>query len=326
MCKSSHNLTMLDFFRRRTFLCLFDNRRKIFFFSDSTWNMGASRIGSCSCRVHTVLVAVLWRHDTVCRHQNRTVEALKFFFLFPPCISIVSDKVRIFLEGRIVMCRKHLRMCVNIHTCPLCLFQKHLQITKIMPGNKDSWIFANPNVDFCDLRISISLCIGFVQKFHHLHTVTSGLQCQCSQLICTQGIIQSRCKCPLQKCVNLHICMCKCRCMFCISSQSFQPVSDQFTKAADIFILCRKNSHARSFCFKIRFRSFPECCFRKYFSIFHFPDQFFFCRQCIFNSFNDRIFIKIRIGDRRKQIHYDHLIYIGLNLFSIETKLRSHCA
>ena len=188
--------------------------------------MFTSRISHSSCRIDPVFVAVLWRNNTVCSHHDRTMKTLKLFFLFPPCISIVSDKVRIFLEGRVVMCRKHLRMCVNIHTCPLCLFQKHLQITKIMPGNKDSWIFANPNVDFCDLRISISLCIGFVQKFHHLHTVTSGLQCQCSQLICTQGIIQSRCKCPLQKCVNLHIGMCKCRRMFRISCKAFQPVSN----------------------------------------------------------------------------------------------------
>ena len=135
------------------------------------------------------------------------MEALKFFFLFPPCISIVSDKVRILFKYRIVMCRKHLRMCIDIHTCSLCLFQEHLQIAEIMSGNKDSWIFSNSNVNFCDLRISISLCIGFVQKFHHFYAVTSCFQSQCCQLVRTQGIIQRCRKCFLQKCIDFPVCM-----------------------------------------------------------------------------------------------------------------------
>ena len=223
------------------------------------------------------------------------------------------------------MCRKHLRMCIDIHTCPLCLFQEHFQIAEIMSGNKDSWIFSNSNVNFCDLRISISLCIGFVQKFHHFYAIVSCLQGQCSQLIRAQGIIQSRSKCPLQKCVDLYICMCKCRCMFCISSKTFQSVGDQFTKASDILILCRKNSYFRSFLFIFCLCSIPQCSFRKILCICHFLKELFLFLQSIFDSFNDRIFIKICICDRCKQIHYDHLVYIILNLFSLRAKFCGHC-
>ena len=59
-------------------------------------------------------IAVLRRDDAVGSHEDRSVEAFKFFFLFPPCVSIVSDKVWIFFEGWVVVGREHLReMCIR---------------------------------------------------------------------------------------------------------------------------------------------------------------------------------------------------------------------
>ena len=81
-----------------------------------------------------------------------------------------------------------------------------------------------------------------------------------------------------------------------------------------------------SFCFKLPFCPIPECCFRKQLLICHFLKKFFFFQQSIFDTPDDRIFIKICIRDRRKQIHYDHLIYTVRNLFSLGAKPCRHCA
>ena len=38
----------------------------------------------------SIFVAVLWWYYTVCSHKYWTIEAFKFFFLFPPSISVVG--------------------------------------------------------------------------------------------------------------------------------------------------------------------------------------------------------------------------------------------
>ena len=76
------------------------------------------------------------------------------------------------------MCRKHLRMSVDIHAGSLCLLKKHFQIMQVMSGNKYTRIFADSDVDLCDLRISVGCCICPVEKFHHTHTEISCLKCQ----------------------------------------------------------------------------------------------------------------------------------------------------
>ena len=50
----------------------------------------------------------LRRHDAVRRHQDRSVERLKFLLLTPPCIAVITLKIRIFLKCRIILRRKHL--------------------------------------------------------------------------------------------------------------------------------------------------------------------------------------------------------------------------
>ena len=221
MGKTSDDLSALNLLWRRTFLCMLDHSRKVFLFTFCSRNMFTSRISHSSCRIDPVFVAVLWRNNTVCSHHDRTMKTLKLFFLFPPCISIISCKIRIFFECRIVMCRKHLWMCIDIHTCPLRLFQQHFQITEIVSWNQDSRIVSNPDIYFCDLRISISLCICLIKKCHHLYTIFSGFQRQGCQFFRTESIIQCCGKCSLKKSIQFFLIMKKCKCMLLISGKPF---------------------------------------------------------------------------------------------------------
>ena len=99
------------------------------------------------------------------------MEAFKFLFLFPPCISVVADEVWIFFESGIIVCWKHFRMSVYIHTASLCLFEQHFKVTKVMTGNKDAWTGANTDVYLCDFWISVGGSIGIVKESHTVHTV-----------------------------------------------------------------------------------------------------------------------------------------------------------
>ena len=122
MGKAAQDLTLLDLCRSRAVLGLFNDLGKIFLFANLTGDVLTARISGCAGGVETVFVAVPRRNNAVSSHENRSVEALKFFLLFPPCVSIVADKVRILLKGRVVVGRKHLGVGVDIHSGALGLF------------------------------------------------------------------------------------------------------------------------------------------------------------------------------------------------------------
>ena len=103
-------------------LGLLNDLRKIFLFANLTGDVLTAWVSGCAGGVEAVFIAVLRRDDAVGSHEDRSVEAFKFFFLFPPCVSIVSDKVWIFFEGRVVVGREHLRVSVDIHPGALGLF------------------------------------------------------------------------------------------------------------------------------------------------------------------------------------------------------------
>src|SRR5699024_7085226 len=95
-------------------------------------NMFTARKSYRACGIDSVSVAVAWRNKTVGRQQDRPVEGGKFFLLLPPCVSVISRKMAVFLECRIIVCRKHFRMCIYIYACAFRLLQQHFQISQIM--------------------------------------------------------------------------------------------------------------------------------------------------------------------------------------------------
>ena len=114
--KAADNFARFYFPRRGAALCVFDNTRKILFFADIAFNMNAARKTRHARRIQAVLIAFFGRNDTVCGHQNRAVKTFKFFFLLPPRVAVVSDKVLVFFKSRIIVRRKHFRVGVNVNT------------------------------------------------------------------------------------------------------------------------------------------------------------------------------------------------------------------
>ena len=145
--------------------------------------MFAARIAGCSRGKETVFIGILWRYDTVGRHQDRSMEGRKFFRLFPPCISVIADKMLILFKRRIIMGRQHFRMGIYIHAAVLCLLQKHFQIPQIVSGYQNARALAHTDIDLCNLRITIGFRVGSIQKCHALHAILSCLQCQRHQII-----------------------------------------------------------------------------------------------------------------------------------------------
>ena len=221
MCKSAGNGSCLDLCRNRTCLCLGNNFREILGLAICAVNMSAAGESCRSGRPEAVLIALCGRHHTVGRHQNRTIELLKLLFLFPPCISVISCEMRIFLKCRIIMCRKHLGVCIDIYTSPFRLFQKHFQIAKVMTGDQNTRIFTDTNVNLCHFRIPIGLCIRLIQKSHTVYTVLTGLQSKRHQIVYSKRIIQSLRKCFLDKRIHFFIVLKQRICMLGIGRKSF---------------------------------------------------------------------------------------------------------
>ena len=167
--------------------------------------MAAARITCGTCCPKPVLVAVSRRHDAVGCHQDRTIEGRKLLLLLPPCIAVVACKVLVLLECRIIMSRKHLRVRVDIHACPLGLLEQLLQILQVMAGNKDARIAANTDIDRGNLRIAIRTCIRSIQECHAINAILAGLKRQCNKIIHCQGIVQRLCERLLNERINLFI-------------------------------------------------------------------------------------------------------------------------
>ena len=91
------------------------------------------------------------------------VETFKFFFLFPPGISIVSCQVLVFLQLRIVMCGKHFAVGIYIYSCTFGLFQQFFEVFQVVSADKNTRIVADADIYFGDFGISVAACIRFVQ-------------------------------------------------------------------------------------------------------------------------------------------------------------------
>src|SRR5699024_7810969 len=107
MGKAADDLTTFNFFRRLAFFSVCDNLTKVFIAIFISFNVSAAGKASRSGRINAVLIAFLWWYNTVSRKENWSVKGFKFFLLLPPGITIVTHKVIVFFEIRIIMSRQH---------------------------------------------------------------------------------------------------------------------------------------------------------------------------------------------------------------------------
>ena len=73
------------------------------------------------------------RHDTVGCEQEATVECLELIDLFPPCVAVISGKMRILLEEWIVLTGEHFGVGIDIDTGSCGLFEQFMEVVQVMP-------------------------------------------------------------------------------------------------------------------------------------------------------------------------------------------------
>ena len=206
-------------------------------------------------------IAVLGRHHAVGGHEDRTVKGFEFLPLFPPCIAVVPGKMAVFLKERIVMGRKHFPMSIHVHTGPLCLFQKHLQIFQVMTGNENARIAPYTDIHLCDFRLSIGRRIGFIQKSHALDAVFAGFHGQGEKVIYGKVPIQQTGQRVFKEIVDFPGFFMKNPCMAQVSGKTFQTIGNELTKRPDIFVFFGKYANFRIVIGTIR--RLPESSIRK---------------------------------------------------------------
>ena len=96
----------------------------------------------------------------------------------------------IFFERRIVVCRQHFGVGVNIDAGVHGLLEQHLEVAQIMTGDENTRAGADTEIDGGDLRIAVSGSIGLIEQCHSLHAVGAGLECECRQFLCGEGIVE----------------------------------------------------------------------------------------------------------------------------------------
>ena len=94
----------------------------------------------------------------------------------PPSVAIVTNKVFVFLELRIVISGKHLAVCIDIDSGSLGLLKKHLHIFEVVPADKNTGTSAYSNINFGGLGMPIGLGIGLVEECHHFNSECTRLE------------------------------------------------------------------------------------------------------------------------------------------------------
>ena len=97
--------------------------------------------------------------------------------------------------------------------------------------------------------------------------------------------------------------------MFGVGAESLQPVSDQFPKAADIFLFCGQNAGYGGLCGKFLLTAVPESGFRQETAVGQPGEKFFFYGQGFTDPCQYGFFVEICVGDGDKQVLADQVVY-----------------
>ena len=214
--------------------------------------MFCTRISGHPGGKNPVLIGIvfLYGNNTVRGHQDWTIERFEFLILLPPGTPVVPSKMIILLECRIVICRQHLTMSIDVYASPFRLFQKFFHIFEVVAADKDSRIVSNTKVNFSHFRISIGRGICLIKKGHCINGKISCFHDKSHHFIHRQ-IFGGGCQSLHQESVNILFFKSQdCR-VICVGSNTFHPNDQQLSKGTNIFILCGKN--ANFFCLLVEF-------------------------------------------------------------------------
>ena len=185
MGESADKCSVFDGYGRLALLGMGNQCGEVFWFSVFPFRDIMCAFQSAgSCDINTVFVSSVRTrgNDTVTGKQDRTVETFKFFFLFPPGISIVPRQVFVFLQLRIVMCGKHFAVGIYVYSRTFGLFQQFFEVFQVVSADKNARIVADTDINFSDFGISVAACIRFVQLCHSGYAMFPCFQSQLYQL------------------------------------------------------------------------------------------------------------------------------------------------
>ena len=268
-------------------------------------------------------------YDTVGGEDNRTVEGGKLLALLPPRITIVTCKVSVFLECRIIMSRQHLAVRVDIHTRTLGLAQQFLQIVQIMSADQDTRILAHSDVHFRNLRMTVRFRMCPVEQCHHLYAHGTCFQCQCRQFGHGKIPHGGLAECPLQERMNTLVLISQTDGMIVIGRHSLQSVEHQFLKRPLVWVCFAGYSHGSRFCFQFFVRrTVPDEHIRLWQSHTRFCcllRQTAAYQQAPLHPLPDGCLIKVCICDGRKQCIRHETVHVAAYRQTICTqRIRRH--
>ena len=201
--KASYNLTCFNLNGRRAGFGMSNDPGEVFSAQGVCLNVSASGESYSACGVDSVFVAVLWRNEAVGSEKNWAVKGFELFSLFPPGISIIACEMGVFFKRRIIMGRQHFGVSVYINSSIFGLFQKQLQIPKIMARDKNGRVIPYADGNRCDLRLAVGFCVGLIQGSHDCNSVFACVQGETDQIIGSKSVISYFCQGCLQKFINL---------------------------------------------------------------------------------------------------------------------------
>jgi len=140
---------------------------------------------TCSIDAVEIRAVFAWRHNAIGSEKEYTVEFFKLIGLFPPCVAIVARKMRVFLECRIILTRKHLGMGIDIDAFPSCLLKQFFKVFEVVSADKDARIVADTYIDLSYFGITVGSGIRAVKEFHRLHSSFADIQHERKQFIDT---------------------------------------------------------------------------------------------------------------------------------------------
>ena len=240
MRESTDNFAGLDLRRRRTFHRLFDERGEVLLLAVLSCDMAASRESRSASRPEAILVGCGRRHDAVRRHQDRPVELLELLPLLPPRIAVVACEVRILLEGRIIMGRKHLGMGIDIDARASSLFKQHLKVAQIVPRNQDAGIVPNADIDLRDLRAAVGGRIRLVEESHARDAELTSFNGKCDEIVHRKRIVKRRRERALDERIHLIVILHERIRVFRVGGESLESVGYQLAQRADVLVCGRK--------------------------------------------------------------------------------------
>ena len=115
-------------------------------------------------RKHAVFVVGFWRrrHDTVSCKHDRTIKCAELFFLFPPCVAVVSNQMLIFFQFGIIVRGQHFAVGVHVNARSFGLFQQVFDVVQVVSRNQNAWVFAHADVHFGYNGVAIRCGVGFI--------------------------------------------------------------------------------------------------------------------------------------------------------------------